>query len=55
MSDYERFALILDSESAELGHAALRLLELGIDVLYANDLDEAELLARQESERLGAV
>ncbi len=55
MSDYERFALILDSASTELGHAALRLLELGIDVLYANDLDEAELLARQESERLGAV
>jgi hypothetical protein len=55
MSDYERFALVLDSASAELGRAALRLLELGIDVLYANDLDEAELLARQESERLGAV
>jgi len=55
MSDYERFALILDSASAELGRAALRLLELGIDVLYANDLDEAELLARQESELLGAV
>ena len=55
MSDYERFALILDSASEELGSTALRLLELGIDVLYANDLDEAELLARQESERLGAV
>ena len=55
MSDYERFALILDSANAELASAALRLLELGIDVLYANDLDEAELLARQESERLGAV
>ena len=55
MSDYERFALILDSANAELGRVALRLLELGIDVLYANDLDEAELLARQESERLGAL
>ena len=55
MSDYERFALILDSASAELARAALRLIEIGIDVLYANDLDEAELLARQESERLGAV
>ena len=33
----------------------MRLLELGIDVLYANDVDEAALLARQESDRLGAV
>ena len=55
MPEYERFALVLDSASVELGRASLRLLELGIDVLYANDLDEAELLARQESERLGAV
>jgi hypothetical protein len=55
MSAYERFALILDSASAELGRVAMRLLELGIDVLYANDVDEAALLARQESERLGAV
>jgi hypothetical protein len=53
--DYERFALILDSERSELGRAAVRLLELGIDVLYANDVDEAALLARQESHRLGAV
>lgn len=55
MPEYERFALVLDSASVELGRASLRLLELGIDVLYANDLDEAELLARQESELLGAV
>ena len=55
MSEYERFALIFDSANAELARASLRLLELGIDVLYANDLDEAELLARQESELLGAV
>jgi hypothetical protein len=33
----------------------MRLLELGIDVLYANDADEAALLARQESDRLDAV
>jgi hypothetical protein len=33
----------------------VRLLELGIDVLYANDVDEAALLARQEAHRLGAV
>jgi len=55
MSDYERFAMVLDSETAVLGGCAIRLLELGIDVLYANDVDEAALLARQESQRLGAV
>jgi hypothetical protein len=52
---YERFALVLDTGESVLGQAAMGLLELGIDVLYANDLDEAELLARQESHRLGAV
>jgi hypothetical protein len=55
MSSYQRFALILDSQMAVLGRIAMRLLELGIDVLYANDVDEATLLARQESDRLGAV
>lgn len=55
MGDYQRFALVLDSEEAQLGRAAMRLLELGIDVLYANDVDEAALLVRQESERLGAL
>jgi len=53
--EYERFALVLDTGDSVLGRAAVQLLELGIDVLYANDLDEAELLARQESRRLGAV
>lgn len=53
--DYERFALILDSQASDLGRAAVRLLELGIDVLYAMDVDEAALLAQQEAERLGAV
>lgn len=53
--EYERFALVLDTGDSLLGQAAVRLLALGIDVLYANDLDEAALLARQESDRLGAV
>jgi hypothetical protein len=53
--EYERFALVLDTGDSVLGRAAVQLLELGIDVLYANDLDEAELLVRQESERVGAV
>jgi DNA-binding response OmpR family regulator len=55
MGGYERFALIIDSDSSVLGGVAMRLLELGIDVLYAADLDEAALLAAQERERLGAV
>jgi hypothetical protein len=55
MGRYERFVLVLDTQSSELGRAAMRLLELGIDVLYANDLDEAMLLAHQERGRLAAV
>ena len=51
----ERFALVYDSASGELGRTALTLLEMGIDVLYAADPDEAVLLARQERERLGAL
>ena len=52
---YERYALILDTEKGELGSVAMQLLESGVDVLYAADVDEGELLARQESSRLGAV
>jgi len=55
MPQYERFALVLDSEVSILGQAAMRLLELGVDVLYATNADEAALLADQESHRLGAV
>jgi hypothetical protein len=52
---YERYALVLDDGDSGLGRAAMQLLEVGIDVLYANDPDEAQLLARQEAGRLGAV
>jgi hypothetical protein len=55
MHDYERFALIIDPQAAALGDVAVRLLGLGIDLLYAADLNEATLLATQESQRLGAV
>jgi len=55
MPGYERYALILDAETTPLGQAAMRLVELGVDVLYAKDPDEAVLLARQESARLGGV
>ena len=52
---YTRYALILDHADGHLGGVAMRLLDVGIDVLYANDVDEASLLARQEAETLGAV
>lgn len=55
MREYERFALIIDPEASTLGSVSVRLLNLGIDLLYAANLDEAMLLAAQESQRLGAV
>jgi hypothetical protein len=55
MREYERFALIIDPEASTLGSVAVRLLNVGVDLLYAANLDEAMLLAAQESQRLGAV
>lgn len=52
---YQRYAVAADDAGQGLGALALRLLELGVDVLYAPALDEAALLTRQESERVGAV
>lgn len=52
---YERFVLILDSEHTNLGKTAVRLVQMGVDTLYAKDVDEAVLLAAQESSRLGAI
>lgn len=52
---YDRFALIVDPEGAGLGVEALGLIERGIDPLYAKDLEEVTLLARQEEERVGAL
>lgn len=52
---YDRFALILDSEQTLLGDTAMRLVQMGVDTLYAKDVDEAVLLAAQESARIGAV
>jgi hypothetical protein len=51
----DRYALIYDHPDSRLGSAALALLERGIDTLYANDPDEALLLARQERHRIGAL
>jgi hypothetical protein len=52
---YERYALILDTERGSLGRIAMQLVEMGVDALYANDLDEADLLARQEASKLGTI
>ena len=51
VSDYGAL-LVLDSQKCSLGQAALALVRLGVEALYANDLDEASLLARQEGLRL---
>jgi DNA-binding response OmpR family regulator len=47
--------LVLDSEKCALGEAALQLVRAGVHTLYANDLDEAALLARQERGRVRGV
>jgi hypothetical protein len=44
--------LVLDGEKCALGEVALALVRMGVQALYANDLDEASLLARQEGERI---
>jgi hypothetical protein len=51
VSDYGAL-LVLDSQKCSLGQAALALVRLGVEALYANDLDEASLLARQEGMRV---
>ena len=40
--------LVADEPDCPLGPMALRLTRIGIDPLYANDVDEACLLAEQE-------
>jgi hypothetical protein len=54
-SRYERYALLFDPDRSRLGHEALGLVERGVDPLYAGDLDEAHLLALQETGRVGAL
>lgn len=44
--------LAVDDEKGSLGDLSLQLLRLGVDVLLATEIDEAELLARQEGQRL---
>jgi hypothetical protein len=52
---YERYALIFAPGQSRLGSEAIGLVERGIDPLYASDVDEAHLLALQESGRVGAL
>lgn len=52
---YRRYALVLDDDDGSLGAISLRLLRMGVDAVYANHPDEALLLARQESGRVGAI
>jgi hypothetical protein len=51
----ERYALVFDSEVDSLGAVALRLLRMGIDVVYAQPGDEALLLADDVSDRVQAL
>jgi hypothetical protein len=53
--EYQRYAIAADDPGQVLGPLALRLLDLGVEVLYAPALDEAALLTRQEARRVGAV
>lgn len=47
--------LALDDPEGSLEELPLRLVRLGVDVLYSADDDEAELLARQEGARLAGL
>jgi len=53
--EYRRLALILDDQASQIGELALRLVRLGVNVLYANDFDETVLLAHQAADDVGAV
>jgi len=52
---YDRLVLVLDEPNAALGAAALTLVDLGVDVLYTKDNDEAMLLCRQDTGRICAA
>ena len=55
MERYGRLALVFDTAESVLGMAALRLVQHGLDPLYARDLDELVLLAREHRERIAAL
>jgi hypothetical protein len=53
--EVERRILIFDSPGGELQHLALDLIGREFDVHYANDIDEAQMLAREAKGRINAV
>jgi hypothetical protein len=55
MAAYDRHLLLLDAAEGQLGRHAMELVELGVDVVYAQDADEAHLLARQDGARACAA
>lgn len=55
MVRYDRLALVFDTAESVLGAAALHLIEHGLDPLYADDLDELMLLARERRDSIAAL
>ncbi len=55
MERYGRLALVFDTAESVLGMAALRLVQHGLDPLYARDEDELVLLGREHRERIAAL
>jgi uncharacterized protein (TIGR02266 family) len=52
---YDRSALILDGEEHTLSQVSMSLLVLGHRSIYADDLDELVVLAREREARIGAL
>jgi hypothetical protein len=50
-----RLVLICDDDKGSLGDVALQLVRVGTDAVYASDLYESELMARQEGRNIRAV
>jgi hypothetical protein len=55
MRAYDRHLLVLDAPDGALGRHAMELVDLGVDVVYAQDIDEAHLLSRQDEARACAA
>ena len=53
--EYERRILVVDGPNGKLQSLVLELLERDYSIHYANDIDEAQLLAGEERSLIGAV
>jgi hypothetical protein len=53
--DYERRILVVDGPKGQLQTLVLELLDRDYSIHYANDIDEAQLLAAEERNLIGAV